>query len=119
MRFLKAFNLSTILSVIPSVRPSLINKTPLCRDCKFFIANNRECGKFGDIDLVTGEKSYTYARQVRNDENKCGQEAKHFEKNNYKFITVPYYLLSGVYFPILVGIFIPYIFINLFVILMK
>jgi len=105
MKYIKPFyHLSTLSSVIPTVRPSVINKYPLCRDCKFFIANDKECRKFGDIDLVTGKKSYNYARYVRNDENKCGQEAKHFETNNFKMITVPYYLLLDIGPPILAGV---------------
>ena len=71
----------------------LINATPkkLCKDCKFFIANEKRCMKFYDIDLVTGEKDYKHAFSMRSDNNKCGENAKYFEKNNFKFLTVPYY----------------------------
>jgi hypothetical protein len=90
---MRIFKLSTILSIIPLVRPSLIQKKTLCKDCKFYIANSMECGKFGEVNMVTGKKNFERALNVRIDENKCGQEAKHFEENSFKFITVPYYLI--------------------------
>jgi hypothetical protein len=64
---------------------------PICANCKFFIANKNECGKFGDLDIITGEYTYETAISVRNNEDKCGEDAMLFTKNNYKFITAPYY----------------------------
>ena len=61
----------------------------------------KECSRFGTVDLVTGKESYEYASSVRRDENKCGESGKYFEKNNFKFITVPYYFLLD-FWPILV-----------------
>ena len=71
----------------------VIKATPkkICKDCKFFIANEKRCMKFYDIDLVTGKKYFESAFYMRSDNNKCGENAKDFEKNNFKFLTIPYY----------------------------
>jgi hypothetical protein len=63
----------------------------ICANCKFFIANKNECSKFGDVDIITGKCTYETATSVRNDEDKCGEYAIFFEKNHFKFITIPYY----------------------------
>jgi len=89
-------------SLIPTIRPALITTNKICRDCKYFIGNNGRCGKFGNTNIITGEQIYEYADMVRKDADKCGLEAKHFEENNYKMITVPYYFLS-VTWPVFVG----------------
>jgi hypothetical protein len=91
------------LSLIPSIRGSLIQNKKLCINCKYFIANKQECGKFGDIDLVTGKETYYLAQSVRRHEIQCGEEAKYFEKNNIKFITLPYYFMLK-YSPIILAI---------------
>jgi len=69
------------------------NSLKICKDCKYFI-ENKECKKFSETDLVTGSKTYEYAKNMRNDITKCGMEAKYFEKNNYKIITEPYYYMK-------------------------
>jgi hypothetical protein len=66
---------------------------PICANCKYFIPNKNECSKFGDIDIITNEYTYEEAIIVRNDETKCREDALFFEKNNLKFITIPYYFL--------------------------
>ena len=66
---------------------------PICGNCKFFIPNKNECKKFGDVNIITGEYTYESATSVRNDEGKCGEYAIFFKKNNFKFITVPYYFM--------------------------
>jgi hypothetical protein len=96
----------------------------ICNDCLDFIADNRECRKFGDTNIITGKISYDSARSVRGDKNKCGEDAILFEKNHFtplhienaqsasprslitapeggvlnvqrcKIITVPYYFLK-------------------------
>ena len=76
-----------------AIRPRLQNTKPLCRDCKHFIANEWDCGKFGDVNLVSGKESFRSARSARDDETKCGKDANHFERNRFKLITVPYYFL--------------------------
>ena len=92
---MKLMNIMMVMTMLykQSVRPTLIKTPKLCKDCKFFIANNMECSRFGQVDLVTGKKTYEYARNTRIDEDKCGETAKYFEKNNFKFITVPYYFI--------------------------
>ena len=90
---MKLLKLLTITSLIKNIRPSLLNNKKLCRDCKYFISTtNRECGKFGDVNLVTGKEYYDSARSVRDDKNKCGENAILFEKNYFKIITIPYFL---------------------------
>jgi hypothetical protein len=76
---------------LPFINATLITPKKICKDCKFFIANEKQCMKFGDTNLVTGEQDYDYASSVRHDNDKCGEDAKYFEKNNFKFLTVPYY----------------------------
>ena len=58
--------------------------------CKDFIADKEECALFGAIDVVKGKHEYTYAKNARQNEDKCGENAKLFEYNNIKIITVPY-----------------------------
>ncbi len=80
---------------IHNVEPFFIQNQykPICCNCKFFIPNKNECRKFGDINIITGEYRYETAISVRNDEDKCGEYANLFEKNNFKFITRPYYFI--------------------------
>jgi hypothetical protein len=66
---------------------------PICANCKFYIPINNECSKFGEVDIITNEYNYEDAISVRNDNNKCGKDAIFFKKNDFKFITVPYYYL--------------------------
>lgn len=82
------FCICNITLVHSSALPS--NKK-ICKDCKFYIPNNFECRKIPNIDLVTGKESYNSASTERR--HRCGYEAKYFEKNNLKFLTVPYYFL--------------------------
>ena len=97
MKILRLY--TSIASLIPTIRPALITPNKICRDCKYFIVNNEKCGKFGNTNIVTGKQSYEYAVIVRDNAEKCGEGAKHFEQNNYKMITVPYYFLL-VYWPV-------------------
>jgi len=64
-----------------------------CANCKFFIPHKNECKKFGDKNIITGEYTYEPALNIRKDEEKCGDYAIYFKKNNLKFITIPYYFL--------------------------
>ena len=66
---------------------------PICDNCKFFIPNKNECRNFGNVNIITGKYTYESASSVRNDEEKCGEYAILFKKNNFKFITIPYYFL--------------------------
>lgn len=91
---MKVFNIYALINILPFVRSKLVNTKKLCRDCKHFIANDRECEKYGITNIITGKESYDDAKSVRYDKNKCGEDAKDFEKNNFKIITVPYYFLK-------------------------
>lgn len=93
---MKFFKFIPLLNIILCTRThsSLLPTNKICRDCKFYIPNYRECGKIPNVDLITGKISYNYASRFRDDEKQCGKEAKYFEKNNYKFITVPYYFMK-------------------------
>ena len=80
---------------IHKVEPYFIKNQdkPICANCKFFIPNKNECSKFGNINIITNEYTYEEAIDVRNDHNKCGEDAIFFKKNNLKFITIPYHFL--------------------------
>lgn len=66
----------------------------LCKNCKYFIANKKDCGNFVNTDLVTGHKIYESASHARSIDTKCGKYAKHFEYNTLKVVTVPYYFVK-------------------------
>lgn len=89
---------------------------PICSNCKFFIPNKNECRKFSDVNIITGESTYETASSVRNDEDKCGEYAILFEKNNFKFITIPYYFMleNDKIFFILTLNFLPFILLYMF-----
>jgi RNA polymerase subunit RPABC4/transcription elongation factor Spt4 len=74
----------------------------LCKDCKYFIAHKKECAAFGDTDFVNGEHDYNYAITARRNIDKCGEDAKYFEENTNKIITVPYYFILNIvkYWPL-------------------
>jgi hypothetical protein len=72
----------------------LVTTKKICNDCKYFIANDRKCSKFGEVNIITGRETYEKALDIRENDNKCGEDAKYFEKNNFKIITVPYYFLK-------------------------
>jgi hypothetical protein len=58
---------------------STTNPVPkICRDCRHFIGDKKQCGVFGDTDLVSGEVSYPSARRMRDDDRKCGTDAVRF-----------------------------------------
>jgi hypothetical protein len=94
MRIVRFIPFVNIISCIRYSSSSLLSTKKICRDCKFFIANNNECGKHPNVDLVTGKVTYNYALSLRTDEKHCGKEGKYFEKNHFKFITVPYYFMK-------------------------
>ena len=66
----------------------------LCKNCKYFIADKKDCRNFDHTDLVTGYKIYDSASNARSLETKCGKYAKHFEYNNFKVVTGPYYFIK-------------------------
>ena len=94
MKYLYMILFTTISStILKNNKITTANK--LCKDCKYFIANEKKCKYFNDINLVTGQKTYKYASIMRDiTEDKCGIDAKYFKENKIKFITVPYYFLK-------------------------
>lgn len=66
----------------------------LCKNCKYFIADKKECGNFFHTDLVTGHKIYDSAINARSLDTKCGKYAAHFEYNIFKGFTAPYYFVK-------------------------
>jgi hypothetical protein len=75
----------------------------ICANCKFFIPNKNECSKFGTIDIVTNEYHYELAKNVRKDDNKCGEDAIFFKRNYFKCITVPFYFVVDNSFEVLLS----------------
>ena len=55
------------LLIIPMIVNALriTQKTPICRDCKYYNMNNKECGKNPEIDIITGDKMYELAKDMR------------------------------------------------------
>jgi hypothetical protein len=94
MRVVRYIPFLNIFSYIKSSSSYLPPTNKICRDCKFYIPNNKECSKFPNVDLVTGRVTYNYASSLRTDEKLCGKEGKYFEKNHFKFITIPYYFIK-------------------------
>ena len=105
------------ITTVPSVKLNFIKNQnkPICSNCKFFIANKNECGNFGDLDIITGKYTYESASSVRKNQDKCGEDGVFFKKNNYKFITIPYYFaIDNTLFTISISI----IIFNLFLLLL-
>jgi len=44
-----------------------------------------KCTKFGTKDIITGKIIYDYADNIRNDENKCGQDGFLFEPRKFPY----------------------------------
>ena len=104
MKLLKFFS---IIQLIFTPCMSLIPTSKICNDCKYFIANDRKCSKFGEVNIITGKEIYEKAIDMRENNSKCGKDAQYFEKNNFKIITVPYYFLQDYWRVIpLLGLFI-------------
>ena len=80
------------LLFLSSTYSARLTQKKLCRDCKHFIGNKKQCALFGKPDLIVGKDNYDDALNVR--ENECGEIAIYFEKNKFKFITIPYYSLK-------------------------
>jgi hypothetical protein len=91
---MKVFQTLLIGIALLSTSALQIPNKKICRDCKHFIANDWECAKFKDVNIITGKETFDSARSVRNNEKKCGDDANYFEENQYKIVTVPYYFLK-------------------------
>lgn len=76
------------ITTIPNTKLYLlpIQNKKICADCKFFISNKKECSKFGDVDIITGKHDYENAIDVRNNEDKCGEDSIFFKNNYLKII---------------------------------
>ena len=99
------FNLYILILSISHTCSIVLNNKKICKDCKYFIADQKKCQYFNDVDLVTGTKTYKYASIMRDYDDNCGENAKYFEENKIKFITVPYYFLKD-YWTIIPTVFI-------------
>jgi hypothetical protein len=71
----------SISVIFPNCSQLIQQPKKICTDCKFFIANKKKCSKIVDVDLVTGDRYYHDARNVRKNENECGEDAILFKKN--------------------------------------
>lgn len=85
-------NLFTLFT--SKVNSSFIPTKKICKDCKHFIGDSLDCRKFGNVNIITGDVTYLSARSVREDNNKCGEDAILFENNRLKIITIPYYFVK-------------------------
>jgi hypothetical protein len=64
---------------------------PSCVNCKyyrplhsnFFHSNYNECNYFGTKNIQTDLIDYDIVKYCREDESRCGLEAKYFEENKY------------------------------------
>jgi hypothetical protein len=101
-------------TLFSQVHPSILPTKKICKDCKHFIEYKIECRKFGVTDLVTGEVTYNSAIKAREDENKCGEDAIHFEENHFKITTVPYYFLKKNLDQILLILLLPAVYLSLY-----
>ena len=81
----------SIAMIMPIMHATMIAPKKLCKDCKFFIAHEKQCMKFGNTNLVTGEQNFDSASSTRDNNDKCGKDAKYFEENTIKYLTIPYY----------------------------
>jgi hypothetical protein len=83
MKLLYLFTLVSSEKIIKNIN------IPSCRNCVHykpsyyttdFTASSNTCDKFGVKNIITNKISYDYADMCRNNENKCGNEGKYFEK---------------------------------------
>lgn len=73
------------MTLMSPLRKKCRSTKKICKDCKYFIPEILEnnCRKFGEPDLVTGVIYYESAINVRNNKEKCGNDAFFFEQNKY------------------------------------
>uniref|UniRef100_A0A6C0AZM5 Uncharacterized protein n=1 Tax=viral metagenome TaxID=1070528 RepID=A0A6C0AZM5_9ZZZZ len=90
----KLSNLYIFTILVSKCNASLLPAKKISRDCRHFIGDTMECGKFGVANLVTGKITYDSARSARENEKICGQDTTHFEEKYFKIITVPYYFFK-------------------------
>lgn len=92
---MKNYIICIFITAIPNVELHLlpIQNKKICANCKFFISNKKECSKFGDVDIITGKYDYEDAISVRNNEDKCGEDAIFFKNNYFKIISISFEFL--------------------------
>ena len=68
---------------------------PICKTCVHFRPTLLEfqyaspfskCAKFGKKGLVSGNMYYDYADTCRDDETKCGQDAREYKKDSMYYL---------------------------------
>ena len=91
---MKLLNLFAFAILFSNCSPSLMPIKKICKDCRHFIADKAECRKYSNTNIIAGKVTYESATSVREDNVKCGEDAIHFEENNFKIVTVPYYFLK-------------------------
>ena len=104
-KYIMKFLYLSIILLFSYTYSTLLNNKKICKDCKYYIGDAQKCKYFSDINLVTGEKTYKYAELMRRYDDKCSEDAKYFEINKIKFITVPYYFWINYWQLSLTGIF--------------
>ena len=76
---------------------------PSCRNCVYYRPNYfseplSRCDKFGEKNIITDEISYDFADICRDNESKCGKEAKYFEEEPNPNMKIWFYKFTQ-YFP--------------------
>ena len=64
---------------IPKTDPS---NDKICCNCKNFVAKDRTCKLFYELNLVEG-REYDMAIEARRNKNKCGVEGDYYEKDHF------------------------------------
>ena len=99
--------------------------TPVCVNCKYykpekynnFDSITNKCTYFGYKNIYNGEINYDYVNLCRSSEDKCGNEAKYFEKEpepnllckkmkhniSYNFIFYFFYLYVSIFLTYVYG----------------
>ena len=68
-------------------------KLNFCIDCKYFKEQDATCEHPDSaivVDYVFGKSSFTVAKEMREDESKCGREGRFFCAIRHKFLKVDF-----------------------------
>lgn len=119
LRFLFVFLfLNSCMSMCTNIKPpndakyNIVNSNlPKCIDCVHyippdytFISDYGNCKKYGKMNIVTGVITNDFTKSCREDENKCGLEAKNFVKEENLQLKKLKHNYDKVKFPLLIGI---------------
>lgn len=55
-----------------------INHLPICKNCNNIHIESNSCKLFGNINLVTGEKTYMICSLARQNSTLCGTDARFY-----------------------------------------